>query len=533
MAEGVSDILEINDSNVSTPKRPRGSPDGDLFLPATKYNKKTRKAIENQRRKASPKHLEDILSESEFSFRTSESDDSLENFQPSPSPQPSTPKRQEPTTSSQKPQTFILEPTEGWKTEAETLIAIQIAHPGLRVKRQYTRTGCIKLTPKDEETAICLKTMKEVNGKPVLFKELHQENRTHTAVALRVPHQVPAETLIQLIPQIKTSVRLEKWDSFRKEPIMTKSCKITWEGPTLPHTLDVGLLGTFELRPFVPEPLRCYKCQRYRHIARNCMADPRCGICAGAHPTRSCLERRTKGETVPLKCANCGKGHCAASLACPVRKEQARAMQPKQIPSQERIVPPQQASQTVEQQAPQMARQPENPGPKTRNHATPAFTRQDLPPRKTPTQAKSQPSCKQNLAKRIAQANVPKESSPKPKRENPRNPRRWESTMQAQTPTIPTIDTVKIPEMTEPSMPTIQERSQPMTRDAKKPAEDQARKGGAGTLTDTEAMKTIMTSLQAAVDMLTQDLHPESPVHAVMKLFLQMFTQLTPFLAPK
>lgn len=60
---------------------------------------------------------------------------------------------------------------------------------------------------------------------------------------------------------------------------------------------------------------RCYKCQRYGHVARACpKKDPVCGICAGAHDTRKCKRETTRC----VHCQRAGKNnkHHAGSQQC-------------------------------------------------------------------------------------------------------------------------------------------------------------------------------------------------------------------------
>ena len=85
---------------------------------------------------------------------------------------------------------------------------------------------------------------------------------------------------------------------------------LTFEGPARPDHV-VLLYQRLEVRPFVPYPLRCGKCQRYRHHARFCRLPVRCGRCAGPHLTEGCTAEA-------LKCAACGEGHTVRDSACSV-----------------------------------------------------------------------------------------------------------------------------------------------------------------------------------------------------------------------
>lgn len=64
------------------------------------------------------------------------------------------------------------------------------------------------------------------------------------------------------------------------------------------------------------EVRRCYKCQRYGHIAWQCSFDPVCGRCSGAHAPGQC-------NSAPKKCINCGGPHISGDPSC---AEQVKAV---------------------------------------------------------------------------------------------------------------------------------------------------------------------------------------------------------------
>ncbi|KAG2739061.1 hypothetical protein P692DRAFT_201680119, partial [Suillus brevipes Sb2] len=61
------------------------------------------------------------------------------------------------------------------------------------------------------------------------------------------------------------------------------------------------------------EPMRCAKCQKYNHIAKNCSSEVDiCGTCGDNHRTSSCISYRT------TKCINCrSQQHTSWSRSCP------------------------------------------------------------------------------------------------------------------------------------------------------------------------------------------------------------------------
>lgn len=66
------------------------------------------------------------------------------------------------------------------------------------------------------------------------------------------------------------------------------------------------------------DPQRCYRCSRYGHGSRYCMAAPRCYLCAQGHEGKDCPKKD------PKKCVNCGGNHAAGSKDCDEYKKAMR-----------------------------------------------------------------------------------------------------------------------------------------------------------------------------------------------------------------
>ena len=56
--------------------------------------------------------------------------------------------------------------------------------------------------------------------------------------------------------------------------------------------------------------IRCYNCQRFGHLARNCKNSPVCCFCSGSHVSPASCPNETK-------CANCSGPHPSFSSVCP------------------------------------------------------------------------------------------------------------------------------------------------------------------------------------------------------------------------
>ncbi|KAM7293913.1 nucleolar GTP-binding protein 2 [Ixodes scapularis] len=83
---------------------------------------------------------------------------------------------------------------------------------------------------------------------------------------------------------------------------------------TLPQAVKAGYLHC-RVRPYVPNPLRCFKCQRFGHGSRSCRGSDTCARCSSKeHLADHC-------ENEP-KCTNCEGKHAAYSRSCSLWKQE-------------------------------------------------------------------------------------------------------------------------------------------------------------------------------------------------------------------
>lgn len=94
------------------------------------------------------------------------------------------------------------------------------------------------------------------------------------------------------------------------------SVLITFDEERLPEKIFIGYM-CYDVRPYVPPPLRCFKCQRFGHVAAVCKGKQRCGRCGGDHEYGKC------DEGAKLKCCNCGGEHSSAYRGCEASKKAA------------------------------------------------------------------------------------------------------------------------------------------------------------------------------------------------------------------
>ena len=82
----------------------------------------------------------------------------------------------------------------------------------------------------------------------------------------------------------------------------------------LPEKVVIGYMS-FKTQIYIPKPLRCFKCNRFGHVASKCKNKDRCSRCGGEHTWKTCENNQ--------KCVNCGGNHSAASKICPKYAKEA------------------------------------------------------------------------------------------------------------------------------------------------------------------------------------------------------------------
>ncbi|GFT52187.1 uncharacterized protein TNCV_2530561 [Trichonephila clavipes] len=91
--------------------------------------------------------------------------------------------------------------------------------------------------------------------------------------------------------------------------IPTKHLILTFSSPTLPQTIKAGYLNC-KIRPYIPNPLRCLKCQRFGHSQTSCRGQLTCSRCASVeHSSTDC--------TLEPKCVSYAQSHPSDSKICP------------------------------------------------------------------------------------------------------------------------------------------------------------------------------------------------------------------------
>ena len=90
----------------------------------------------------------------------------------------------------------------------------------------------------------------------------------------------------------------------------TNTFVFTFDSPVLPANVKIGFIQA-NVDVYIPNPLRCYKCQVFGHHENKC---GRQAICVNCSMPEHCASGQCQR---PAKCANCSGDHSANSKDCP------------------------------------------------------------------------------------------------------------------------------------------------------------------------------------------------------------------------
>ena len=95
------------------------------------------------------------------------------------------------------------------------------------------------------------------------------------------------------------------------ESIKTNTIFVTFNTPTPPQKLKIGYY-IVRVQLYIPNPLRCFQCQKFGHSKRFCKNQIACWKCGSeGHDGSECTAETTR-------CLNCKDDHCASSKSFPI-----------------------------------------------------------------------------------------------------------------------------------------------------------------------------------------------------------------------
>ncbi|KAG0721875.1 hypothetical protein GWK47_045584 [Chionoecetes opilio] len=110
---------------------------------------------------------------------------------------------------------------------------------------------------------------------------LARREPSRRGVLVGYPTGLPLDPVLES-PLVETAVRCS-YNAGLNRHLPTRQVQLTLRGH-VPAALDLGCFGTFAVRRFIQEPVRCYRCQAFGHYQRQCQRRQElCGVCSGEH----------------------------------------------------------------------------------------------------------------------------------------------------------------------------------------------------------------------------------------------------------
>ncbi|XP_048255092.1 uncharacterized protein LOC125381696 [Haliotis rufescens] len=141
--------------------------------------------------------------------------------------------------------------------------------------------------------------------------------------------------------------------------IPSNTYMLTFALSTLPKSVKAGYLN-IGVEVYVPNPPRCFKCQKFGHGSKSCNHSVVCQRCGDGHDSTGC--------TADIKCSNCNGKHLASSKLCPVWQKQSKIIRLKH----EQNISFFEAKKVIDSQAPST--------PLTRTYSAAAISTPPTPP---------------------------------------------------------------------------------------------------------------------------------------------------------
>ncbi|XP_061170354.1 uncharacterized protein LOC133179670 [Saccostrea echinata] len=181
------------------------------------------------------------------------------------------------------------------------------------VKKLKSGALLIEVTKKQHSTLLALKMLADI---PVLGK-VHSGLNQSKGILFDRDHDLDGipEQEIQSELESQGVISVRRFTKKRNDVVEpTNTYLLTFCMPTLPTNIKVGLY-LMKIETFVPNPLRCFKCQRFGHGQMNCKGSETCFRCGEeGHDGKTC-------QNDP-KCKNCKGEHMSSSKQCPIWKKE-------------------------------------------------------------------------------------------------------------------------------------------------------------------------------------------------------------------
>ena len=189
--------------------------------------------------------------------------------------------------------------------------------------------GCVRVTCTSPKQKTVLMNLSDWGGKPITVTEPWAKVSPRATNEVRPrftrgiifgvspelsEHEIQSETKADIARRIVVF-------NSSGDRVRTGSVVLSFTGE-LPEYVYLGCLR-FKVKPYIPQPTRCAKCQGYGHIAAHCRRQVRCVRCGEGHSVTDCP---IKDDLTQAVCVNCKGQHSAAFKGCSKYQEVSKAL---------------------------------------------------------------------------------------------------------------------------------------------------------------------------------------------------------------
>ena len=157
-------------------------------------------------------------------------------------------------------------------------------------------------------------------GHRVIFSEPYVRarnplNELNRGIIFIVEEDVPVEQITHELGIPATRI-IRK---VRGESIVTKQVILYFNG-AIPEIIYFGW-RRYRVSLYIPDPIRCFHCQKFGHKAHQCRSAVKCPICSGRHLFADCDAQRNDENKRKAVCPNCKGDHPASYRGCKMYQE--------------------------------------------------------------------------------------------------------------------------------------------------------------------------------------------------------------------
>ena len=185
---------------------------------------------------------------------------------------------------------------------------------GENLTTKKLRSGDLLIEVNTEKQAKRLKQNKKIYNTDT-FSEAHRSlNVRKGVVKCSELENLSEETLVRYWSKQGVS-HVKRISVFRdgvQKP--TNTLILSFNTHALPTHIDAGYLR-LPVSTYIPQPLRCFKCQKYGHHKTACKGKVACQVCSGVgHDSKDCGQK--------VHCMHCEGDHPPSSKVCPKWKQE-------------------------------------------------------------------------------------------------------------------------------------------------------------------------------------------------------------------